>query len=128
MAHSVERRVRHWLVAEYCGHDFYTGWHLYLRDDPGYQKRNADGDWGWIRGPVWPRNEKGNKIVAFFAAAFGIALKGDWTCPQDGCAEFVKRFPLPGRKVWGERRGGIEVTEGYWGDLALYTPNDQAHA
>lgn len=36
-----------------------------------------------------------------------------------GLVEFVKRFPLPGRKVWGERRGGVRVIQGYWGDLTL---------
>jgi hypothetical protein len=117
--------VRRWLVAEYCGHDIYMGWHLYLRDDPGYQKRNKDGGWGWLRGPVWERDRAGNKIVAFFAAAFGIDLQGDWSCGRYGLSEFVKRFPLPGRKVWGERRGGIEVMEDYWGNLALFRPTEQ---
>lgn len=117
---------KQWLVAEYCGHDIYSGWHLYLRDDPGFQKRNADGDWGWIRGPVWP-DRKGNRFVKFFQEAFGIELKGDWTCPEYGLAEFAKRFPLPGRKVWGERRGGVEVTVGEWGDLALYSARQRTH-
>lgn len=108
-----------WLIAEYCGHYILMGWHLYLRDDPGYRKRNKDGGWGWIRGPVWERDRDGNKVVAFFAASFGIDLKGDWSCGEYGLADFVKRFPLPGRKVWGERRGGVRVIQGYWSDLTL---------
>ena len=120
---SKHQRARRWLVAEYCGHDIYMGWHLYIRDNPGYQKRNQDGGWGWIRGPVWDRDRKNNRMVKFFSEAFGIELKGDWTCPEHGCAEFVKRYPLKGRKVWGEKRGGVEVLEGYWGDLLLFTPN-----
>ncbi len=114
---SVQRLVRRWLVAEYCGHDIYMGWHLYLRDSPGYQKRNADGSWGWIRlGAI------GRKYIVEFFATLGIELKGDWSRPEDGCAEFVKRYPLKGRKVWGEKRGGIEVLEGYYGELTK-TPN-----
>lgn len=114
----VQPVVRRWLVAEYCGHDIYMGWHLYLRDTPKYQTRNEDGSWGWIR----PRAIKRNRIVEFFAT-LGIELKGDWTCPEYGLAEFVKRYPLKGRKIWGETRGGVEVLEDYWGTLALYTPN-----
>lgn len=112
--------VRRWLVAEYCGHDLFTGWHLYLRDDPGYQKPNNDGGWGWIRHGSIRRDY----IVAFFAT-LGIELKGDWSCPEYGCAEFVKRYPLKGCKVWGERRGGVQVIEDYWGDLTLHPPNNE---
>lgn len=101
------------------------GWHLYLRETPKFQQRNKDGDWGWVRGPVWPRDRVGNRMVLFFAS-LGIELKGDWTCPEDGCAEFVKRYPLKGRKSWGEKRGGVEVLEGYWGDLKLYKPNTES--
>lgn len=111
---TTPKPVRKWLVAEYCGHDIYMGWHLYLRDHPGYQKRNSDGNWGWIRLGSLARR----RVVAFFAT-LGIELKGDWSCPEYGIGEFVKRFPLPGRKVWGKRRGGVEVLEAYWGDLSL---------
>jgi hypothetical protein len=107
-----------WLVAEYCGHNFYMGWHLYERENPGYQKRNANGDWGWVR----PGDIGACHVVEFFKT-LGITLQGDWTCPEYGIAEFVKRYPLKGRRVWGERRGGVEVTRGYWDDLALYTQN-----
>ena len=119
----VQPVVRRWLVVEYCGHDIYLGWHLYLRNDPGYQKRNKDGGWGWVRGPVWERDRRGNRMVEFFARSFGIDLKGDWSCGHYGLDEFVKRYPLKGRKIWGEKRGGVEVLEDYWGTLALYTPN-----
>lgn len=119
----VQPVVRRWLIAEYCGHDIYMGWHLYMRENPGYQQRNENGDWGWIRGPVWGHRSRGNRVVEFFVRAFGIELKGDWTCGDYGLAEFVKRFPLKGRKIWGEKRGGVEVLEDYWGTLALYTPN-----
>lgn len=108
-----------WLIAEYCSHPIYLGWHLYLRDDPRYQKRNQDGGWGWIRGPAWDRDRKGNKIVEFFSSALGIDLQDDWTCPQHGLAAFVKRFPIKGRKVGGEKRGGIAVLEDYWGNLTI---------
>jgi hypothetical protein len=111
------RRKRMWLIAEYCGHNFYMGWHLYLRDNPGYQKRNADGNWGWVR-----PGDRGTWDVVKFFEALGIELKGDWSRPEDGCAEFVKRFPMPGRKVWGKRRGGIRVSVGYWGDLRRIQP------
>lgn len=113
--------VRIWLVAEYCGSNFYTGWHLYLRETPGYQQRNEDGSWGWIRpGAI------GRKHIVEFFATLGIELKSDWTCPEYGCAEFVKRYPLKGRKVWGEKRGGVEVLKDYWGTLAIYTPNKRS--
>lgn len=44
-------RVVKWLIAEYCPSPFYMGWHLYLRDSRGVQRRNKNGDWGWIRRP-----------------------------------------------------------------------------
>lgn len=117
-----QRFVRRWLVAEYCGHDLFMGWHLYLRDSPKYQTRNADGEWGWLRsGDLAAR-----KIVAFMAS-LGIKLTRDWSCPEYGPAEFVKRHSLPGRKVWGETRGGVEVLEDHWGNLTLYSPNAADH-
>jgi len=110
---SMKTARRCWLVAEYCGHDIYTGWHLYLRDHPGYQKRNKDGDWGWLR------RLDGDKKVQEFFTSIGITLKGDGTRDADGLMEFAQRFPLPGRKVWGKRRGGVRVTEARCGELAL---------
>lgn len=115
---SLHHLVRRWLVAEYCDSNFYSGWHLYLREKPGYQTRNKDGGWGWIR------SLNNDKIVAFFAT-LGIELKEDWPCPEYGLAEFVKRYPLKGRKVGGEKRGGVKVLVGEWGDLTL-APNDES--
>lgn len=37
-----------YLVAEYCSASFYMGWWLYERDTND-GKRNADGEWGWLR-------------------------------------------------------------------------------
>lgn len=36
------------LIAEYCGGQFYMGWHLYYRQRAD-GSRNDDGEWGWIR-------------------------------------------------------------------------------
>ena len=106
-----------YLIAEHCDADFYTGWHLYLRETPKYQTPNSNGSWGWIRSGdlIAPR-------IIEFMASLGINLFGDWTCPEYGLAEFVKRYPLSGRRIWGEKRGGVEVLQDRWGTLDLYTP------
>lgn len=113
--------VRRWLIAEYCGHDIYMGWHLYLRDHPGYQRRNQDGDWGWIAGVDIRRGRAG--VVTKLLTDLGCEITGDGTTDTDGIARFAATYPLPGRKVWGKRRGGVEVQESQWGELTLYAPN-----
>lgn len=94
------------LIAEYCDHDFYNGWHLYLRDSKGRQQRNADGEWGWIR-RIGRRGESftGQAVLA----ELGITIRGDGTCDDDGIAEIARRFPIPRQRIGGKPRGCVEV-------------------
>lgn len=92
-----------WLIAEYCAHDFlYTGWHLYLRENKGYQRRNKDGGWGWLRRPQEGR-------AAALLMSLGCAITGDGTTDSDGIAKFASLYPLKGKTVGGRRRGGCPV-------------------
>lgn len=105
--------VRAWLVVEFCAHNLFEGWHAYIRESPKRGKRNANGEWGWVKS----RDIKGDK-VARLCAEVGITLKGDWTCDDDGLAEVAKRYPLPGRK-----RGGFPITIGDYGRIERHCPN-----
>lgn len=105
-----------YLIAEYCNAQFYTGWHLYLRDNNNRQQRNADGEWGWIRG--FGRRDS-NGPVRKFLASLGIQIRGDGTCDNDGIAEFAKRFSLGRQRIGGKPRGCLEVTVGEWGEIEL---------
>jgi hypothetical protein len=107
------RFVRAWLVVEFCAHNLFEGWHAYIRESPKRGKRNANGDWGWVKA----RDIKGDK-VARLCAEVGITLKGDWTCDDDGLAEVAKRYPLPGRN-----RGGFSITIGDYGRIERDCPN-----
>jgi len=97
-----------WLVAEYCGHDYFMGWHLYLRDTPGYQERNKDGGWGWLRKAGGARE---------FLESIGCPITGDGSMDSDGIAAFARRYPLPGKRVWRKKRGGVLVVLDYWGHV-----------
>lgn len=91
-----------YLIAEHNDGLYYTGWHLYYRENKSF-KRNSDGDWGWIRRP------RENTAVTDFFSSFGIFIKGDGSCDYDGIAEFAERFPLNGEKCGGKVRGGVEI-------------------
>jgi hypothetical protein len=115
-----QRFVRRWLVAEYCGSNIFSGWWLYLRENPGYQKRNANGDWGWLQ-----RRPFDLRHAFDLLKSLGCEVTGDGTMsnPPSGVAKFAKKYPLPGRRVWGKRRGGIEVVVGHYGELTPFSPN-----
>lgn len=74
------------LVAEYCDALYYTGWHLYYRDNQDGQ-RNNNGDSGWIRRP-----QENEAIVGFFDT-LGLAFVGDGTRDDDAIAAFHKMYP-----------------------------------
>lgn len=106
---------RLFLVAEYCAHDLYIGWHLYLRESKAYQRRNADGSWGWLRlSDGGPRGR-----LQSILDQVGIIISGDGTMDNDGVAEIARRFPLPGKKISGKPRGCIEIIEGDFGGWSL---------
>lgn len=90
------------LIAEYCDANYYTGWHLYYRENKSF-KRNRDGSWGWIRRP------REDETITKFLAALGIFITGDGTCDNDGIAKFAKLFPLKGKKCGGKIRGGVRI-------------------
>lgn len=109
-----------YLLAEYCGHNLFTGWHLYLRDNKNRQQRNADGDWGWVRWSEWREGRRGVEHPA--QAVFdelGIKLKGDGTCDDHGYAELAKRFPIPRQRIWRRPRGCVEVVVDEWRRITL---------
>src|SRR5688572_23564118 len=101
------RRV--YLIAEYCAHDIYLGWHLYLRDNNKRQQPNANGDWGWIRG-VGRRGWEFEPAKAILDE-LGIAIRGDGSCDDDGLAELARRFPIPRQRIGGKPRGCVAVLE-----------------
>lgn len=109
-----------YLIAEYCGADIYMGWHLYLRDNNKRQQRNADGDWGWIRG-VGRRGWEHNPAKKLLDS-LGITIRGDGTCDDDGIAELSRRFPIPRQRIWGKPRGCIEVLIDECGQMAAANP------
>lgn len=95
-----------WLVAEFCAHALFNGWHLYLRDTDR-RERNADGGWGWLR-----RGDARLEAAHAALAGLGIAMRpcGDGTCDDDGHAAFARRFPIRRSRT----RGGVpvEITAG----------------
>lgn len=101
------------LISEYCGGTFYSGWHLYLRESAERQKRNSDGDWGWLR------RDWHEKHAHVFLATIGIILKGDGSCENDAYAEMAARFPIPRQRIWGKPRGCIPVNVGEFGEITL---------
>lgn len=107
---------RMYLIAEYCDANFYTGWHLYLRDNNKRQQPNANGEWGWIRRigvDRWGYRNAGD--VLDFLATLGITIKGDGTCDDAGIGEFARRFPLGRQRIGGKPRGCVEViVKGNW--------------
>ena len=94
------------LIAEHCNASIYMGWHLYLRDHKEKQKRNDDGDWGWIRGLARGRLPESIKEILDH---LGIVIRGDGTCDDDGVAEIARRFPIPRERVGGKPRGCIPL-------------------
>lgn len=101
-----------WLIAEYCAHDCYMGWHLYLRESRRYQKRNKDGGWGWIRRP---KDSNAGKLLA----ELGFPILGDGTVDRDGIGQFARAFPFKGKQIGGKVRGGVKVTVGEHGVLSV---------
>jgi len=90
-----------WLIAEFCGHDLFNGWHIYLRDSPRYE-RNVDGGWGWLQRGHWLIPS-----VHAVLATIGIAMRpgGDGSCDDDGYASLARQRPIGG----SDRRGGVRV-------------------
>ena len=80
---------RKFLIAEYCDAQFFTGWHLYLRDTNQEGVTNADGDWGWISHP-----DKKYSAVHDLFEDLGLTFTGDGTTKNDAIAEFAKRYPM----------------------------------
>lgn len=110
-----------YLITEYCGHDIYMGWHLYLRDNKARQQPNADGGWGWIKG-VGRRDWEFSGAKAVFDS-LGITIKGDGSCDNDGLAELARRFPIPRQRIWRKPRGCVEVDVDEWGRMTLADPS-----
>lgn len=102
------------LIAEYCTGPFYMGWHLYLRESKGRQKRNADGEWGWLR-----RTHNKTDSAHACLAMLGITIEGDGSCDYDGYAEIARRFPIPRQRIGGKPRGCIPVKVDEWGKIEL---------
>ena len=101
---------RRFLIAEYCDHEIYEGWHLYIRESKSKQQPNSDGRWGWIRQIGRHRNPAQDVLESL-----GIVMTGDGTCDHDGVAEIARRFPIPRERVGGQPRGCIEVEiDDYW--------------
>jgi hypothetical protein len=111
---------RLYIIAEYCGHSFlFRGWHLYLRDNKNRQQRNADGEWGWIRGLNRYRFGDAESVTKVLNE-LGITIRGDGSCDDDGVAEIARRFPIPRQRIWKKPRGCIEViVTDQWGNLRL---------
>jgi len=113
-AGAVKPLVMRYLIAEYCDHPFlFCGWHLYLRESNRKQKRNRDGDWGWIRWRPWL---DGKHPAHRIFEAHGITLHSDGTCDDDGVAEFARRFPMRST-VGGKPRGCMKVIIDRWNDI-----------
>ena len=108
--------VRKYLIAEYCDAQFYMGWHLYVRDYKEKQKRNDDGDWGWIR---WRGKRDGRHPAQDVFNEFGIEITGDGTCDHQGIGEFAKRFQIGRQRVGGKPRACIEIDVDEWGHISL---------
>lgn len=107
-----------WLIAEYCSHAIYMGWHLYLRDSCEPRTRNADGGWGWIRHSSFNRGSAHSVL-----ASLGITMRegGDGTCDDDGYAELARRYRFGRQQTGGKPRGGVRVIAGHSG-IALAEP------
>ena len=103
----LDRFVRRFLIAEYCGSDLFGGWHLYLRDFRK-QQRNRDGGWGWIRGSQIRRYPATYQWLHALLAEVGITINGDGTCDGDGVEQVSQMFPMRTRS-WGKQRGCIPV-------------------
>lgn len=104
------------LIAEYCTGPFYMGWWLYLREHKQKNKRNSDGDWGWLRGTRMGAERHGLQDV-FDELGLGRIIGGE----GDGGAiyAFVKRFKLPKGKVAGKPRGCMPVLVDEYGRVRL---------
>lgn len=100
------------LISEYCAAQFYSGWHLYLRESPKRQQPNSDGNWGWVR-----RSSMSYPSVLTFLKTLGIESRGDDTCDDGAGAELARRFPIPSQRIGGKPRGCIEVQVDERGDI-----------
>ena len=104
-----------YLITEYCPGPFYMGWHAYLRDTNGRQEPNADGSWGWVRGPI------ATPLVLQFLKSLGIESKGDNSCDDGAWAELARRHPIPRHRIGGKPRGCVKVFVDDYGVLTLAT-------
>ncbi len=93
--------AKRWLIAEFCAHSLFNGWHLYLRDTDRHE-RNTDGSWGWL--------QRGHHLLPAAHAVLAdlrIATRpgSDGSCDDDGYAELARRYPIRRSRV----RGGVAV-------------------
>lgn len=103
-----------YLISEYCAHEIYIGWHLYLRDNKNRQQRNSDGGWGWLT-----RTDIAASAAHTFLETFGIKVIGDGSCDYDGYAELARRFPIPRQRIGGKPRGCVAVEIGDNGEFSM---------
>lgn len=101
------------LIAEFCAAQFYSGWHIYLRESSGRQVCNKNGGWGWLR-QSWRESRAHD-----FLRSIGIERRGDGTCDGAGYDEIAKRFPIPRQRIGGRPRGCIPVWVGEDGTVSL---------
>ena len=101
--------MRLFLLAEFCGHDLFHGWHLYLRESKDKHRQNEGKtrytgfDWGWSHKWFWE-----TEALRLVRAAGCIAV-GHPNCDDGPFAEMAKRFPIPRERIWKKPRGCIEV-------------------
>lgn len=123
--------INRYLISEFCGHDIYMGWHLYLRDSKKKRQRNADGSWGWILWSGWRDGRHGILHPAqavFDALEITMLPDSDGTLDSDGYAELARRFPIPRQRIWGKPRGCVAVVVDEWGRIELANHEQGTHA
>ena len=123
MKTELENNNRYFCFAEYCSHQFFSGWWLYERETNDGQP-NADGYWGWLqdRDSSSPQQKLNDlcrrmghdpplltrytqKFAEWFAATFPNGLqvvKKNW---KYELVEVVAKRPR-------QRRGGIRTIKG----------------
>jgi hypothetical protein len=113
------------MIAEYCAGPFYMGWWLYLRESKERQKRNADGEWGWVRYSPSECNldrTTGTSLHPCRQVFEALGIEGDL---RGGCgdesaiARFAFAHRIPRQRIGGKPRGCVPVQRDEWGTITL---------